>query len=60
LLTDDVKGYFKAHQLVDASFTSLSGLNQVQAVFNHWQQRSGRSMAQISRILSCSVGDNRI
>lgn len=60
LLTDDVKGYFKAHQLVDASFTSLSGLNQVQAVFNHWQQCSGRSMAQISRILSCSVGDNRI
>ncbi|MDF0533459.1 DNA-3-methyladenine glycosylase I [Shewanella yunxiaonensis] len=60
LLTEDVKGYLKAHQLVDASFTSQSGLNEVQAVFNHWQQSSGRSMAQISRILACSVGDNRL
>ena len=60
ILTDDVQGYFKAHKLVDAGFSSQTALRQVQAVFNHWQQESGRSLADISRILACSVGDNRI
>ena len=60
LLTDDVQGYFKAHKLVDAGFTSQTALKQVQAVFNQWQQESGRCLADISRILACSVGDNRI
>lgn len=60
LLTDDVQGYFKAHNLVDAGFTSQTALKQVQSIFNQWQQESGRSLADISRILACSVGDNRI
>ena len=60
LLTEDIKGYFQAHKLVDASFSSKTGLAQVQAAFNHWQQRSGRSLAEISRIIACSVGDNRL
>ncbi|MCL1051319.1 DNA-3-methyladenine glycosylase I [Shewanella abyssi] len=60
LLTSDVQGYLKAHNLVDYGFSSKAGLKQVQAVFNHWQQQSGRSLADISRILACSVGDNRI
>ncbi|MDI5834008.1 DNA-3-methyladenine glycosylase I [Shewanella xiamenensis] len=60
LLTDDVQGYFKAHKLVDAGFSSQTALKQVQAVFNQWQQESGRCLADISRVLACSVGDNRI
>jgi len=60
LLTADVQNYLKSHKLVDAGFSSKSGLAQVQAVFNHWQQSSGRSMAAISRILACGTGDNRI
>lgn len=60
LLTNDVQGYLKAHGLVDYGFSSKAGLQQVQDVFNHWQQESGRSLADISRILACSVGDNRI
>ncbi|WP_258405052.1 DNA-3-methyladenine glycosylase I [Shewanella psychrotolerans] len=60
LLTDDIKGYLKAHNLIDYGFTSKSGLKQVQAVFNAWQQESGLSFAEISRIVACSVGDNRI
>ncbi|WP_281212976.1 DNA-3-methyladenine glycosylase I [Shewanella insulae] len=60
LLTEDNKGYFQAHKLIDAGFTSKRGLTQVQAVFNEWQAQSGRSLAEISRILACGVGDNRI
>ncbi|ABV89372.1 DNA-3-methyladenine glycosylase I [Shewanella pealeana] len=60
LLTNDVQGYLKSHGLVDYGFSSKAGLKQVQSVFNHWQQESGRSLADISRVLACSVGDNRI
>ncbi|WP_299009284.1 DNA-3-methyladenine glycosylase I [uncultured Shewanella sp.] len=60
LLTNDIKGYFKTHQLIDYGFTSQSGLKQVQAVFNHWQQESGRNLSTLSRILAMSVGDNRV
>lgn len=60
LLTNDIQGYFKAHQLLDAGISSQTGLRQVQAIFNTWQQQSGRSLAEISRILACSVGDNRL
>ncbi|SQH74697.1 conserved protein of unknown function,might be Hypothetical 3-methyladenine DNA glycosylase [Shewanella benthica] len=60
LLTGDVQAYMKAHKLVDFGFSSKSGLKQVQAVFNAWLQESGRSLADISRILAYGVGDNRI
>ncbi len=60
LLTGDVKGYFQAHQLIDYGFGSKAGLKQVQAVFNLWQQESGLTLAEISRTLACSVGDNRL
>lgn len=60
LLTGDVQAYMKTHNLVDFGFSSKSGLKQVQAAFNGWQQESGRSLADISRILACSVGDNRL
>jgi 3-methyladenine DNA glycosylase Tag len=60
LLTGDVQGYLTSHKLVDFGFSSKSGLKQVQGVFNAWQQESGRSLADISRILACSVGDNRV
>ncbi|WP_076413522.1 DNA-3-methyladenine glycosylase I [Shewanella sp. UCD-KL12] len=60
LLTGDIQGYMTANKLVDYGFSSKSGLKQVQQVFNNWQQESGRSLADISRILACSVGDNRL
>ncbi|QSX30033.1 DNA-3-methyladenine glycosylase I [Shewanella cyperi] len=60
LLSTDVQGYFKAHKLVDGSFSSQKTLAQVQATFNDWQQQTGKPLAHLSRILSCSVGDNRL
>ncbi|MGZ9899814.1 DNA-3-methyladenine glycosylase I [Shewanella gaetbuli] len=60
LLSQDVQAYLKAHKVVDAGFTSKTGLNQTQAAFNHWQQESGLTLAEISRIISLGVGDNRL
>ncbi|WP_299489816.1 DNA-3-methyladenine glycosylase I [uncultured Shewanella sp.] len=59
-LTNDIQGYFKSHKLIDYGFSSKSGLNQVQNVFNVWQQESGRNLTDLSRILALSVGDNKV
>ncbi|MDO6678032.1 DNA-3-methyladenine glycosylase I [Shewanella sp. 4_MG-2023] len=60
LLTTDVQSYLKATNVVDAGFTSQTALRQSQAAFNQWQQESGLTLAEISRIISLSVGDNRV
>ncbi|WP_372869958.1 DNA-3-methyladenine glycosylase I [Shewanella sp.] len=60
LLTSDVEGYLRATGLLDAGIATQKGLAQAQAAFNHWQAESGRTLAQVSRIIACGVGDNRI
>ena len=39
------------------SITAKKDLAAVQAAFNHWRAESGRSLAQISKTLACSVGE---
>ncbi|WP_298444906.1 DNA-3-methyladenine glycosylase I [uncultured Ferrimonas sp.] len=60
LLTNDIVGYLKAHDLLDAAPTSKKGMQQAQDIFNQWQDESGLPLAQISKVVSCSVGDNRV
>lgn len=60
LLTSDVEAYLRATGLVDAGLATQKGLAQAQAAFNHWQAESGRTLAQISRIIAFGVGDNRV
>ncbi len=52
LLTDDVVNVLKAEAVVDKLPTSQKDLLRVQQAFNIWQQESGRSLAEISRVLS--------
>ncbi len=58
LLTDDVVAVLKAEGIVDKIPTSQKALSQVQLVFNQWQAESGRSMAEISRIISFTTNSN--
>ncbi|NKF49019.1 DNA-3-methyladenine glycosylase I [Shewanella sp. WXL01] len=60
LLSQDVQAYLKANKLVDSGFTSKSGLKQTQQVFNEYQQQTGLKLAEISKIISLSVGDNHM
>ena len=60
LMSQDVQAYLTGHKVVDAGFTSQTALRQTQAAFNHWQQESGMSLAEISRVISLGVGDNRV
>jgi hypothetical protein len=60
LLSQDVEAYLRAYQVIDGGLTSQGSLKKIQAQFNDWQQQSGRSLQQISQIVSMSVGDNRV
>lgn len=56
ILTDDVVAALKAQGIVEKKPTAKRDLIKVQEAFNQWQQESGRSLCQISRLLSYTVG----
>jgi len=60
LLSRDVEGYFVARDIIEGSSRSKRSLLAIQQQFNEWQQQSGRSLQEISQIVSMSVGDNHI
>lgn len=51
---DVVKALIR-ERIVDKEPTSQRDLARVQAAFNHWAAQSGRPLAQVSRILACTV-----
>lgn len=58
ILSRDVVAYLIGQDIVAKSPTSQKDLKATQAAFNEWQQQSGRSLAEISRVISCSIGEN--
>lgn len=56
LLTDDVLAVLKADGVISKMPTSKRDLQAVQDVFNGWADESGRSLAEISRIVSYTAG----
>lgn len=60
LLSNDVVGYFTQRDIISGSHQSKRSLTAIQACFNELQQQSGRTLQEISMILSRSVGDNYI
>ncbi|MET1255292.1 DNA-3-methyladenine glycosylase I [Aliikangiella maris] len=60
VISRDVSAYLIAHKIVDKHPTSQRDIKLTQQAFNLWQQESGRSLADISKIISMSVGDNDI
>lgn len=60
LISRDVEGYFVARDLIEGSSRSKRSLTAIQNQFNQWQQESGRSLQEISQIVSMSVGDNHL
>ncbi|MFT4653854.1 MAG: 3-methyladenine DNA glycosylase Tag [Patiriisocius sp.] len=60
LISRDIEGYFVARDIITGSSRSKRSLLAIQQQFNDWQQQSGRSLQEISQIVSMSVGDNHI
>ncbi|MGO1118588.1 DNA-3-methyladenine glycosylase I [Rhodovibrionaceae bacterium A322] len=56
LLSRDVTARLIAEGVVDKAPTSQKALQAVQEAFNSWQQQSGRSLTEISRLLAMSTG----
>ncbi len=60
LISQDVEGYFLARNIISGSSRSKRSLTAIQNTFNEWHKQSGRSLQEMSQILSMSVGDNYI
>ncbi|OKY25082.1 DNA-3-methyladenine glycosylase I [Thalassotalea sp. PP2-459] len=60
LLSRDVEGYFRAHDLISGGLHTKSTLKTIQQSFNHWHQESGMSLSQLSRLVAFSTGDNQL
>ncbi|WP_133468136.1 DNA-3-methyladenine glycosylase I [Paraglaciecola marina] len=58
LLTNDIVGYFTQRGIISGSAQSKRSLTAIQQSFNELQQQSGRSVQELSLIISRSVGDN--
>jgi 3-methyladenine DNA glycosylase Tag len=58
LLSSDVVGYFSKRNIISGSHQSKRSLTAIQQSFNELQQQSGRSLQELSMIISKSVGDN--
>jgi 3-methyladenine DNA glycosylase Tag len=56
MLSGDVVKALIRQRVVDKAPSGRKALATVQDAFNRWREESGRSFAEISRTLSCSVG----
>ena len=59
LFTQDVEGFLRSHGIVDSGISSQRSLKAAQAYFNDLREQSGRSLAELSRIISFCHGQNR-
>ena len=60
LLSRDVEGFLRHHGIVESGLGSQRALGQCQAYFNDLQAESGRSLTELSRLISFNFGENLI
>jgi 3-methyladenine DNA glycosylase Tag len=60
ILSSDVEAYFRAHHVIDGGLQSKKNLLAIQHYLNEWQQQTGYSLAQLSRLIAFATGDNSV
>jgi 3-methyladenine DNA glycosylase Tag len=60
LLTRDVEGFLRLHGIVDTGINSKKALQGSQHFFNELREQSGRSLSQLSCLVSFTFGQNRV
>ncbi len=60
ILSSDVEAYFRGHNIIDGGLHSKKNLTTIQHYFNEWQQQTGYSLAQLSRLIAFAHGDNYV
>ena len=58
LLSRDVEGFLRLHEIVEGGLTSQRSLRATQEFFNSLREESGRSLTELSRIISFTFGQN--
>lgn len=60
LLTRDIEAYLRTRGVIDGGISTKKSLKSAQLFFNQLQEDSGRSLSQLSRLVSLSTGTNTI
>lgn len=60
LMTADVEAFLRNHNIVDSGTHSLRALKAAQTYFNELRSESGRSLSELSRLVSLGIGRNPI
>lgn len=60
LMTADVEAFLRNHAIIDSGTHSLRALKAAQDYFNDLRQESGRSLSELSRLVSLSIGRNNL
>jgi 3-methyladenine DNA glycosylase Tag len=60
LLTRDVEGFLRLHGIIDTGVGSKKALQSAQSFFNDLRQQSGRSLGELSGMVSFTFGHNRV
>lgn len=58
LMTVDVENFLRNHNIVDSGTHSLRALKAAQSYFNELREESGRSLSELSRLVSLGIGKN--
>ncbi len=58
LMTADVENFLRNHNIVDSGTHSLRALKAAQGYFNELREESGRSLSELSRLVSLGIGKN--
>lgn len=59
LLTRDVEGFLRLHGIINTGINTKTALNAAQHYFNELQQQSGRSLCELSKLVSFCFGEDR-
>ena len=60
LMTADVEAFLRNHAIIDSGTHSLRALTAAQAYFNDLREESGRSLSELSRLVSLGIGRNNL
>ena len=60
LMTADVEAFLRNHAIIDSGTHSLRALKAAQTYFNDLRQESGRSLSELSRLVSLTIGRNNL
>jgi 3-methyladenine DNA glycosylase Tag len=60
ILSQDLEAYLRSFGVVEGGLSSQKNQKAIQQQFNLWQQQSGLSLQEISKVVAFSCGDNYV